>query len=420
MRLLRAALTTLAIAGATGTFAQGLPRDVRLNLLEAVVQIIPYDEAAESVVDWSGSGTIISPSGYVLTNYHVAGDLDRRIHYDWHAILMTDPDFTDQPPEFYFWARYIAGDPTHDLALLKIEEWYDEEPIDPSFVFPHVTVGDSNQLIPGDNITIVGYPGISGSTITFTSGLMSGWLGEDFESGGKQWIKTDAKIAHGNSGGGAFDPFGNLIGVPTAGRTVQYDELDVEDQAYVRPISLAWALIGPNVLDVARAPGSRATQATQAAATTTTTPTPPATEAAATPPATPPAAAATPAGGSLPATGVGPCDFCLVGPVAIGGSVSGSIAGVTDAVNYHTYTIEVPTGTATLVVELSSDFDLDAAIKFGSEVTDWSEQGDWEYIDISENTGAVFEISLPTPGTWYLDVIDFYDGGVANYSVNVR
>src|SRR5690606_36005740 len=80
----------------------------------------------------------------------------------------------------------------------------------------------------------------------------------------KQWIKTDAKISHGNSGGGAFDPSGHLIGVPTAGRTVQYDELDIEDQAYVRPISLAWALIGPNVLDVARAPGTRAAQAPQA------------------------------------------------------------------------------------------------------------------------------------------------------------
>ncbi|HZJ10138.1 MAG TPA: serine protease, partial [Trueperaceae bacterium] len=378
---------------------------------EAVVQVVPYDEAAGSVVDWSGSGTIISPSGYILTNFHVAGDLASRTYYDWHAILMTDPGFTDQPPEFSYWARYIAGDPTHDLALLKIEQWYDEEPIDPTMVFPHVTVGDSNQLIPGDNITIVGYPGISGSTITFTSGLMSGWVGEDFESGGKQWIKTDAKIAHGNSGGGAFDAFGNLIGVPTAGRTVQYDELDVEDQAYVRPISLAWALIGPNVLDVARAPSSRAAQAEQASTTTPAIAT-----------TTPPVTSTTPptSGGDLPTSGVGLCDFCLVGPIAVGGSVSGAIAGIPDAVNYHTYTIEVPSGTATLVVELTADFDLDAAIKFGSEVTDWSEQGDWDYVEISDGNGAVFEIALPTPGTWYLDVIDFYDGGVANYSVTVR
>src|SRR5690606_27556117 len=338
--------------------------------LEAVVQIIPYDEEAGSLADWSGSGTIISPTGYVLTNYHVAGDLERRVYYDWHAIFMTDPDFTDQPPEFWFWARYVAGDPTHDLAILKIEEWYDEEPIAADFVFPHVNVGDSNQLLPGDSITIVGYPGISGSTVTFTAGLMSGWVGEDFESGGKQWIKTDAKIAHGNSGGGAFDESGNLIGVPTAGRTVKYDELDMEEQAYVRPISLAWALIGPNVLDVARAPSSRA---------------------ATTPPATTTPAATPQAEQPLASSGVGPCDFCLVGPVTMGSVASNVIGGVAEQINYHTHSIEVPTGTPTLTISLSADADVDIAAKFGAEIQSWADEGDWEYRDITEVNGATFE-----------------------------
>src|SRR5690606_21997040 len=121
-------------------------------------------------------------------------------------------------------------------------------------VFPHVLVGDSNQLIPGDSITIVGYPGISGSTITFTAGLMSGWVGEDFESGGKQWIKTDAKIAHGDSGGGACDEHAHLLAVPPAGSTSQYEELDAEGRAHVRPVGLAWALLAPHGPDVARAP----------------------------------------------------------------------------------------------------------------------------------------------------------------------
>src|SRR5690606_19638186 len=200
-------------------------------------------------------------------------------------------------------------------------------------VFPYVQVGDSNTLIPGDMITIVGYPGISGSTITFTAGLMSGWVGEDFEPGGKQWIKTDGKISHGNSGGGAFDPNGYLIGVPTAGRTVQYDELDVEEQAYVRPISLAWALLGPHVPDVARAPVGGAVASAPAVPQTQTQAAP-----AVTPPATPavtPPAAAT----------AGSCDFCVVGTVPLGGRVSGSITGMADAVNYHTYTVQVPAGT---------------------------------------------------------------------------
>jgi serine protease Do len=402
MRTIRAITLLLAMGISAAALGQGLPRDVRLNILEAVVQIIPYDDVAGSLVNWSGSGTIISPSGYVLTNYHVAGDLDRRVYYEWHAIFMTDPDFTDQPPEFWFWARYIAGDPTHDLAVLKIEEWYDEEPIAADFVFPHVNVGDSNQLLPGDNITIVGYPGISGSTVTFTAGLMSGWVGEDFESGGKQWIKTDAKISHGNSGGGAFDETGNLIGVPTAGRTVKYDELDVEEQAYVRPISLAWALIGPNVLDVARAASNRTAAVVPPVDTSNANQQTPAT------PQTP------------PSSGVGPCDFCLVGPVAVGTTASNVIGGVSEMINFHTYSIEVPTGTATLTIALTGDADIDMAAKYGGEIQSWGEDGDWEYRDITETAGATFEISLPTPGTWYVDVIYYYDTGVANYSLSVR
>lgn len=400
MRMLRASLATVLLAGAALASAQGLPRDVRLNIVRAVVQVIPYDVDTGDLVGWSGSGTIISPSGYVLTNYHVVGDLRVRRNYEWHVIGVTDPSFTDQPPEFTFWARYVAGDPTHDLAVLKIVEWIDETPVEPSFRFPYVLVGDSNQLIPGDSITIVGYPGISGSTITFTAGLMSGWLGEDFESGGKQWIKTDGKIAHGNSGGGAFDENGYLIGVPTAGRTIQYEELDVEEQAYVRPISLAWALLGPHVPDVARAPlgDARAGPATPAQ------------------PATPaPATAVTP-----PAQGPA-CDFCVVGPVAFGGTVTGTIAGKgQDTINYHTYTVFVPEGTPSLTIELKADFDVDMAVKYGSEIQSLADGGDWVFRDITEEHGAVYTVTAPTPGTWYVDVLYLYPTGVAGYSLSAR
>lgn len=416
MRSIRATIAIAIALLVTAAAAQGLPRDVRLAILEAVVQVIPYDPATDNLAPWSGSGTIISPSGYIVTNYHVIGELDVRRHFEWHAIFMTDPAFTDQPPEFWFWARYIAGDPTHDLALLKIEQWYDEEPVEPGFVFPHVTVGDSNRLIPGDVITIVGYPGISGSTVTFTAGLMSGWVGEDFESGGKQWIKTDAKISHGNSGGGAFDENGYLIGVPTAGRTVKYDELDLEEQAYVRPVSLAWAMIGPHVQDVARAP----TGPTSPPATTTTT-TPPVT----TPPASTPAVTTPPATGAVTTTptpsGVGTCDACTIGTVTLGVNASNQIGGRgTDYINFHTYMVEVPPGKETLIIELSSDSDLDIAVKYGSHITDLADGGDWEYRDYSEAPGGKFEIALPTPGTWYIDVLYLYPTGSGSYTLSVR
>lgn len=392
------ALCSLAVAGISS--AQAMPREVRLSILKAVVQIIPYDFEAQELLDWSGSGTIISPSGYVLTNYHVAGNLDTRRPYEWHTIWITDADFTDQPPEFFFWAQYVAGDPTHDLALLKIVEWFDEEPIEDDFAFPHVQVGDSNQLIPGDPITIVGYPGISGSTITFTAGLMSGWVGENFESGGKQWIKTDGKISHGNSGGGAFDENGFLIGVPTAGRTVKYDELDTEEQAYVRPIGLAWALIGPNVADVARA---KSASGTRPAAASSTQP-----------------SSATSAPGASTASSSGPCDFCTVGPLELGRPVESSIGGVTDYVNYHTYTLDVPAGTASLTILLDSDHDLDIAIKYGTPVESWADDGDWDYRDLTEAPGGAFTIAQPLAGTWYVDVMQYYEDRSTNYKLSAR
>lgn len=398
MRLLRPLLLASLITLASTVMAQAMPRDVRLSILQAVVQIIPFDTDAAELVGWSGSGTIISPSGYILTNYHVAGDLATRRNYEWHTIWVTDPDFTDQPPEFSFWAQYVAGDATHDLALLKIVEWFDEEPVDPNFVFPHVQVGDSNQLIPGDPITIVGYPGISGSTVTFTAGLMSGWVGENFESGGKQWIKTDGKISHGNSGGGAFDENGYLIGVPTAGRTVKYDELDTEEQAYVRPISLGWALIGPNVPDVARAKSSTGVRASTTPDTSTTTP-----------------ATTGPSG-----SGVGPCDFCTVAELALGAKTSNVIGGVVDYINFHTYTITVPSGTPSLTIMLDSDHDLDMAIKYGSPVDSWADEADWDYRDLTEAPGGAFTITQPTAGVWYVDVIQYYEGEATNYTLSAR
>ncbi len=438
MRSLKPLLVLLVLSLAGSAFAQGLPRDVRMNILSAVVQVIPWDDQAEDLAPWSGSGTIISPSGYILTNYHVVGDLDMRQHYDWHAIFWTDPEFTDQPPEAFFWARYVAGDPTHDLAILKIEQWIDESPVEADMVFPHVLVGDSNKMLPGDPITIVGYPGISGATITFTFGLMSGWVGEDFESGGKQWIKTDGKISHGNSGGGAFDENGNLIGVPTAGRTIKYEELDIEEQAYVRPISLAWALIGPHVTDVARAGGTAVASApaTNTGGQANQQQTPPV-GGQGTQQQNPPGgqtgqgSSAPPIGGTgttpaVPTTPVAPsglaanCDFCYVGELSRGQLASAAITGRTEGANYHTYAVTVPAGTTSLVVELAADFDVDLAVKFGSQIENWSDTGDWEFRDISEQHGATFTISNPRAGTWFVDVIFFYDQGAANYDLSIR
>ena len=226
--------------------AQSLSREVRNLILETVVQIIPWDDEAQELAPWAGSGTIISPEGHIITNYHVIGKLESQQSFQWHAILISNPNAVDQAPEMAYWAKYVNGDTTHDLAVLKIEQYPDESPVPNDLVFPALPMGDSNTLFPGDTITIIGYPGISGSTVTFTSGLMSGWVGEDFQSGGKQWVKTDAKIVRGNSGGTAVNTRGELIGVPTAAIYDIKGQL-YEEQLYIRPISFVQILIGSDI-----------------------------------------------------------------------------------------------------------------------------------------------------------------------------
>ncbi len=80
---------------------------------------------------------------------------------------------------------------------------------------PFVPLGDSDKLELGDVVSIFGYPGIGGETVTFTSGSVAGFTSESGVQGNRAWIKTDAVIAGGNSGGTAVDDDGKLVGIPT-------------------------------------------------------------------------------------------------------------------------------------------------------------------------------------------------------------
>ena len=397
-RLMGPAIFVALILCLGGTaLAQPLPREIRTQLISATVQVVPWDDAAGDMAPWSGSGTIISPDGYILTNFHVVGDNDTRSYFDWHAIFMTDVNTADLPPAQRYWARYIAGDPLLDLAILRIEQFPDESPVPAGTVFPAVPVGDSHTLLPGDGLTVVGYPGISGSTITFTQGIMSGWLGEDLSGGGRQWIKTDAKIAGGNSGGAAVNEHGELVGVPTAGIHT-LDGTTYEEQLYIRPIALAWALIGPHVANVVR-PSLAGSPA--AAATPQTSPVTAPVPATSTSPVTPPAGAAVPSGSQ--------------GALAIGQSVSRTAASAGESVTWHTYVISVPAGQPEITVSVTSMDDIDFAFKFGSEIMNYNEV---DFLSDVVDLGASQTISNPPAGPLYLDVLNAYNRPI-EYTVSI-
>ncbi len=138
-----------------------------------------------------GSGVIISPDGYILTNNHVVEGAD--------DIEVTLADNRQAK------ARVIGTDPESDLAVLKIA--LDKLPV--------IVLGNSDQLAVGDQVLAIGNPFGVGQTVT--SGIVSA-LGRTqlgintFEN----FIQTDAAINPGNSGGALVDVYGNLQGINTA------------------------------------------------------------------------------------------------------------------------------------------------------------------------------------------------------------
>jgi serine protease Do len=138
-----------------------------------------------------GSGFIIDPQGYIVTNNHVVGEAA--------TVTVVFQDDTKHP------AKIVGRDPKTDLALLKIET---DKPL------PFVTWGDSDKAKVGDWIIAVGNPFGLGGTVT--TGIVSA-RGRDIHSGPfDDFLQLDAAINRGNSGGPTFNQQGQVIGINTA------------------------------------------------------------------------------------------------------------------------------------------------------------------------------------------------------------
>lgn len=188
---------------------------IRQNLLRSTVLIVALEENQNGQLQpvWSGSGTIVSPDGYILTNAHVATDADPSYRPDALGIAITVQ--SDEPPEPVYLAEVRAVDFQLDLAVIQITQDLDGQPVDAEDLnLSYVDLGNSDMLELGDLLQILGYPGIGGETITFTEGVVSGFTLEQGVDG-RAWVKTDATIAGGNSGGLAASQTGKLVAVPT-------------------------------------------------------------------------------------------------------------------------------------------------------------------------------------------------------------
>ena len=183
------------------------------QLYESVVQIIAMVDVGGQTVDgWTGSGSIISSDGLILTNAHVI--LSDKF-YDVQDLIVAftvNPDF---PAEPRYYAEVMQVNEGLDLAVIRISTDLNRNPVDHAALgLPAVPLGDSDALQLGGELTILGYPGIGGATITLTAGKVGGFTAED-GVGQRAFIKTSATISGGNSGGLAVNEKEELIGVPT-------------------------------------------------------------------------------------------------------------------------------------------------------------------------------------------------------------
>ena len=146
----------------------------------------------------TGSGFIIDPEGYVLTNHHVINNAEK-------IIVRLEVAGKEKKME----AELIGSDKKTDIALLKIKR--DDNSTTP---FPYIPMGNSKNLEVGEWVIAIGNP--FGLSHTVTTGIVSA-KGRDIGSGPyDEFIQTDASINPGNSGGPLLNMKGEVIGINTA------------------------------------------------------------------------------------------------------------------------------------------------------------------------------------------------------------
>lgn len=165
-----------------------------------------------------GSGVVVSPEGYILTNNHVIEGAD--------SLLVKLPDDRELP------ARIVGSDPKTDVAVIKVE----------GTGLPFAVLGDSDGLRVGDVVFALGNPLDVGQTATMGIVSATGRRGLDLlargdgDPGYEDFIQTDAAINVGNSGGALVDARGRLVGINTAIMTTSRGNIGI---GFSIPVNLA-------------------------------------------------------------------------------------------------------------------------------------------------------------------------------------
>ncbi|MCW2815135.1 MAG: hypothetical protein JWN84_2590 [Nocardioides sp.] len=225
----------------------------------AAVLLQAVDESGQ--VMWSGSGSVISDDGLILTNAHV-GDPDapgQGSSEDDPAYLevsLTNGD-DDAPARATYRATPIVSDGYLDVAVLQIDADVDGGEVDTSDLdLPEpLPIGDSDELRTGDRIIALGYPAIGNVSaqgdrpLTVTEGVVSTFQADPVIGTERGSIDSDVRLGSGNSGGPSINEAGEIIGLNT--RVITAASVDAgsitQGSALIVPVNLA-----AEVLEIAR------------------------------------------------------------------------------------------------------------------------------------------------------------------------
>jgi S1-C subfamily serine protease len=156
-----------------------------------------------------GSGVVIRSDGLIVTNYHVIFNKQTNELYDQIFFTPSEDGVAANTSALRYRLSVALINKDYDLALLRVISDAAGKAVTATLALQHVELGDSQAVRLLDDLIIIGFPEKGGLTVTVNQGLVEGkdLLGN--------WIKTDARVIHGNSGGAAVDLEGKLIGIPT-------------------------------------------------------------------------------------------------------------------------------------------------------------------------------------------------------------
>lgn len=182
-----------------GTYAY--TRDLVAQVKDSVVYIEVYvTYRGQETLYGAGSGIVISSDGYIITNAHVAENDDYPVSKLVVNVNTTDPTTGDSISNSYT-AELIGSDTDTDLAVLKID----------ATDLTAAKLGDSDKLSLGDDVVVIGNP--LGLETSVAKGVVSGLNRQVYDDNSVSAIQTDTAINSGNSGGGLFNMYGEVVGV---------------------------------------------------------------------------------------------------------------------------------------------------------------------------------------------------------------